>query len=104
MARWIVQELGPDVPLHFTRFSPIYRLTNLPPTPVRTIERLRQIALDAGVHYVYLGNVPGHEGENTYCASCHRELIARDGFVLVSNVLRDGRCPGCHTAIPGVWS
>jgi pyruvate formate lyase activating enzyme len=104
MARWIVQELGPDVPLHFTRFSPTYRLENLPPTPVRTIERLRQISLEAGVHYVYLGNVPGHEGENTYCASCHRELISRDGFYVTNNVIRDGRCPQCHAAIPGVWS
>lgn len=104
MARWIIQELGPNVPLHLTRFHPTYRLTNLPRTPVATIERLRQVALDAGLHYVYLGNVPGHEGEDTFCHSCHHRLIARDGFILRSNVIRNGRCPQCNTQIPGVWS
>lgn len=104
MARWIRQELGPDVPLHFTRFHPTYRLTNLPRTPVRTIERLRRVALDAGLHYVYLGNVSGHPGEDTFCHSCGHHLIGRDGFVLRFNRIRDGRCPSCNTQIPGVWS
>lgn len=104
MARWIVQELGPDVPVHFTRFQPTYRLTNLPPTPVRTLERLRQVAMGQGVRYVYLGNVPGHEAESTSCHSCGSRVIEREGFYVRANRLVGGRCPRCHTAIPGVWS
>ena len=70
MSEWVMEKLGPNVPIHFTRFHPTYRLTNLPPTPVATLERCRQIAMDAGVRYVYAGNVPMHPGENTYCHQC----------------------------------
>ena len=66
MCGWILKELGPDYPLHFLRFFPRYKLTRLPATPIETIEKLRQIALKEGLHYVYLGNAPGHEGCNTY--------------------------------------
>ncbi|HPD28401.1 MAG TPA: AmmeMemoRadiSam system radical SAM enzyme [Phycisphaerae bacterium] len=104
MSRWVVRQLGPDVPMHFTRFHPTYRVTNLPQTPVSTLERCRQIALDAGVHYVYAGNVPMHKGENTYCHKCQAELIRRVGFRIASNQVKDGKCPKCGTAIPGVWS
>lgn len=104
MSAWVVKHLGPDVPLHFTRFHPTYRVTNLPATPVATLERCRQVALDAGVHHVYAGNVPGHPGENTYCHSCQAELIRRVGFRVVRNQLKDGKCPKCGVAIPGVWS
>jgi pyruvate formate lyase activating enzyme len=104
MSQWVVQHLGPDVPMHFTRFHPTYRVTNLPQTPVETIERSREIALEAGVHYVYAGNVLGHPAENTYCHSCHERLIHRYGFYIRSNVIKDGKCPKCGTAIPGVWS
>jgi pyruvate formate lyase activating enzyme len=104
MSKWVVDHLGPDVPLHFTRFHPTYRVTNLPPTPVKTLEQCRQIALDAGVHYVYAGNVPMHPGENTYCPSCGQELIRRVGFRIADNRIKDGKCPKCGTPIPGVWS
>ena len=104
MSEWIVQHLGPDVPMHFTRFHPTYRINNLPSTPVSTLERARQIAMDAGVHYVYAGNVPTHPGENTYCHQCKKELIRRTGFRVESNRIRDGKCPDCATPIPGVWS
>ena len=104
MSKWVLKHLGPDVPMHFTRFHPIYRVTNLPRTPVSTLERCRRIALDAGVHYVYAGNVPMHPGENTYCHSCGQELIRRVGFRVVENKLTSGTCPKCHTHIPGVWS
>jgi pyruvate formate lyase activating enzyme len=104
MSRWVVKNLGPDVPMHFTRFHPTYRVTNLPQTPVATLERSRQIALDAGVRYVYAGNVPMHPGENTHCHGCGTELIRRVGFRVVSNQIKDGKCPKCSTAIPGVWS
>ncbi len=104
MSKWVVKHLGPDVPMHFTRFHPTYRVTNLPRTPIPTLERCRQIALDAGVHYVYAGNVPMHPGENTYCHSCGEELIRRVGFRVASNKIRNGKCPKCSTPIPGVWS
>lgn len=104
MARWIMKNLGPDVPIHFTRFHPMYKMTNLPPTPVKTLERARKIALDAGMHFAYAGNVPGHPAENTFCPGCKKQLIERDGYHIVSNTLAGGRCPHCKTIVPGVWS
>ena len=104
MSEWVVEHLGPDVPMHFTRFHPTYRITNLPATPVSTLEQSRQIALEAGVHYVYAGNVQMHPGENTYCHGCKAELIRRVGFRIAYNRIKDGHCPKCGTAIPGVWS
>ena len=104
MAKWVVKHLGPDVPMHFTRFHPTYRVKNLPRTPVLTVERARKTALDAGVRYVYVGNVPWNEGENTFCHSCGKRLIHRRGFNIRENRISDGKCPDCKTAIPGVWS
>lgn len=104
MAKWILAHLGPDVPLHFTRFHPMFRLTNLPPTPVETLERARKVAMDAGLRYVYIGNVPLHEGENTYCHSCRKIVIRRVGYNVNTSNLKDGRCGSCGTAIPGVWT
>jgi pyruvate formate lyase activating enzyme len=104
MCRWIVGELGPNVPVHFTRFYPQYRLRNLPPTPVETLRMAREIALEAGIHFAYIGNVPGDEGENTYCPRCHSVLIRRVGFSVLQNNLKSGRCPRCGERIPGVWS
>ncbi|MBN2416160.1 AmmeMemoRadiSam system radical SAM enzyme [bacterium] len=104
MVTWIRTTLGPDVPVHFTRFHPNYRLTNLPSTPVETLERLRATALEGGLHYAYIGNVPGHEGENTYCHSCGKRLITRIGFVIYENRLESGACGYCGTPIPGIWT
>ncbi|MCP4590162.1 MAG: AmmeMemoRadiSam system radical SAM enzyme [bacterium] len=104
MSKWVVDHLGPDVPMHFTRFHPTYRITNLPRTPVSTLDRCRKTALDAGVHYAYAGNVATHPGGNTYCHGCQKELIHRVGFRVRSNRIVNGRCPDCNTAIPGVWS
>jgi len=104
MARWLVAHMGPDVPVHFTRFRPIYRMKNLPPTPVAVLERARRIALDAGLHYVYVGNVMGHEGGSTYCPTDGTLLIGRAGFwITENNLTADGRCPTCNEKIPGVW-
>ncbi len=103
MSRWIVNTLGPDVPVHFSRFYPQYMLKNLPPTPVSTLERLRQTAMDAGIHFVYIGNVPGHPAESTYCPHCGKRLIYRIGYQIIENKLKNGRCPYCGTKIPGVW-
>jgi pyruvate formate lyase activating enzyme len=103
MCRWIVQKLGQDVPIHFTRFHSMYKIKNLPPTPVRTLEKARKIALDAGIHHAYAGNVPGHPGENTYCPGCGETLIRRDGYFIEQNRIEGGKCPDCKTAIRGVW-
>ncbi|MDZ7372801.1 MAG: AmmeMemoRadiSam system radical SAM enzyme [candidate division KSB1 bacterium] len=104
MCRWIVSELGPDVPVHFTRFYPQYRLRNLPPTPLATLRMAREIALEEGIRFAYIGNVPGEEGENTYCPHCHVVLIRRAGYSILENNLRAGRCSKCGEKIPGVWS
>ncbi|MEW6367867.1 MAG: AmmeMemoRadiSam system radical SAM enzyme [Acidobacteriota bacterium] len=104
MSRWIVANLGKDVPVHFTRFHPDYRLRNLPSTPTTTLERAREIARSEGMHFAYVGNVPGHPFETTYCFSCTRPLIRRVGFMILENALANGRCPSCKTVIPGVWA
>jgi len=104
LARFVRDEVGKETPLHFTRFHPTYRLTNLPPTPVATLERSREIALAEGLSFVYVGNVPGHPGESTYCPGCRRRLIRRVGMATVENRLRAGACPDCGRKIPGVWS
>jgi pyruvate formate lyase activating enzyme len=104
MSRWVAEKLGPNVPMHFTRFHPTYRVTNLPRTPIATLERCREIALDSGVRYVYAGNVPMHPGENTYCHQCQKILIRRAGYRIVSNAIKSGKCPDCGSRIPGVWT
>jgi len=103
LARWVKSELGPDVPLHFSRFHPDYLLKNLPPTPLNTLERAKAIADSEGLHYVYLGNVPGHPAESTYCPKCKRLVVERVGFTVKSIRLRKGKCPDCQQEIPGLW-
>jgi pyruvate formate lyase activating enzyme len=104
LSRWVATTLGVDVPVHFTRFHPTYRLTDLPPTPVATLERAWAIGREAGLNYVYLGNVPGHPGENTVCPGCGEVVIRRMGFQILKNDLKTGACHGCGRKIPGVWS
>ncbi len=104
LCEWVAGELGPETPMHFSRFSPMYKLTNLPPTPVETLERARAIALDAGLHYPYLGNVPGNDGENTYCPGCKELLIRRVGYQTEVVGLSEGACQHCGQRIPGIWS
>ncbi len=103
LSKWVVGELGPDVPVHFTRFHPDYQIRNLPPTPVATLERAREIALKAGMHYPFVGNVPGHPGNNTYCPKCSEVVIERKGFFVASSSIAGGRCKHCQTKIAGVW-
>lgn len=103
MVRWIVENLGPLVPLHFNRFLPQYRLTALPPTPLETLERARAIAMDEGMPYVYIGNVGAHPAESTYCGRCHRLIIQRHGVLVLANHIVDGKCAFCGAPIPGVW-
>ena len=104
LARWIRQNLGTDVPVHFTRFYPEYLLKNLPPTPLATLERAKAIADGEGLHFVYLGNVPGHPAESTYCPKCRKPVVERAGFAVIHNYLKQGRCPGCQTPIAGKWT
>lgn len=104
LADWVVGELGPDVPVHFTRFHPDYKLQNLPPTPVATLERARAIARDRGIRYAYVGNVPGHPANNTYCPRCDQVVIERQGFFVTEVRLRAGKCAACGTPIAGVWT
>ncbi len=104
MCEWILKELGPDHPLHFSRFFPNYRLNRLPPTPVSQLEEFRNIARKEGLHYVYLGNVPAHEGSNTYCHSCSKLLIERTGYTIGKMDIAKGKCIHCGTLIPGRWA
>ncbi|MFH1197935.1 MAG: AmmeMemoRadiSam system radical SAM enzyme [bacterium] len=103
ICNWIYNEVGSDVPVHFTKFHPEYKLLNLPPTPITTLERARNFALDKGLHYPYVGNVPGHAGNNTYCPKCGKIVINRSGFFVVENNIVNGKCKYCKTAIAGVW-
>ena len=104
MCRWIAGELGPDTPLHLARFYPLYRLSALPRTPVSILDRARDTALEAGLNFVYVAKVPGHDGENTFCPDCGQTLITRVGFIVDQMRVRDGRCPDCQREIPGIWS
>ncbi len=103
LAEWVLEAVGPDVPLHFSRFHPDYQLLNLPPTPVETLEQARQAALEVGLNYVYLGNVPGHEGNHTYCPNCRQRIIERTGMATTAIHMAGGRCGYCGTPIAGVW-
>ncbi len=104
LCAFVAEKLGPDVPLHFTRFHPAYRLQNLPPTPVSTLERVHGYARDAGLRFAYLGNVPGHPGESTYCPQCGAAVVRRSGYTILENTLEDGACPKCRRTIPGLWT
>lgn len=104
MCRWIKSNLGPDYPLHFSRFTPYYKLDHLPPTPVSALEQARNIAYDEGLKYPYIGNVPGHEGENTYCPGCGKLIIDRTGYKISQFNIQDGSCSFCGEDIAGVWS
>lgn len=104
MCKWIRKELGADVPLHFGRFVPEYKLKDLPRTPVPTLEKCRAIAQDEGLQHAYIFNVSPHEGNNTFCHKCGAEVIQRLGFKIVKNDLKKGTCPKCSAKIPGVWA
>jgi pyruvate formate lyase activating enzyme len=103
LAQWVKANLGVDVPLHFTQFHPEYLLKNMPITPVPTLERAKAIADAEGLHYVYIGNVPGHPAQNTYCPKCKKLLVERVGFTASQMLIRKDSCPFCHHPIPGIW-
>jgi len=104
MCQWILKELGPDIPIHFSRFYPAYLLKNLPPTPISTLEKAHSIALEEGIHYAYVGNVPGHKSESTYCHNCKKRIINRIGYYIQEINIKGGKCKFCKTPIPGIWT
>jgi pyruvate formate lyase activating enzyme len=110
MCQWIVEELGPDVPLHFSAFHPDFKMTDRQPTPMSTLRLAYDIAHQAGIHYIYTGNVVDHQRQHTYCPGCGRAVIERNGYDIVSFAVSSGRCAFCQSPIagrfddnPGTW-
>lgn len=103
MTSWIRDELGPDVPVHFSRYHPTYKIKNIPVTPVSTLQRCYDIAKEEGMNYVYCGNIPGHPSESTFCPKCGKVVIKRFGYSILENNLKNGLCTGCGREIPGIW-
>jgi pyruvate formate lyase activating enzyme len=103
MCEWIKTNLGEDVPVHFSRFAPAFRLRNLPPTPVAKLDQVVKIAHDAGLLYVYVGNVQGHRQESTFCPKCAKIIVKRVGYRPTEIHIRDGKCEFCGTPIAGRW-
>ncbi len=104
MCDWILENLGDDVPVHFTAFHPDFKLRDKPPTPPSTLKRARNIALNKGLKFVYVGNVFDREGQTTYCPQCKMKLIERDWHSVIVNRLKNGMCPNCNKIIPGVFN
>jgi len=103
LSEWCMRELGPDVPLHFSAFHPDFKMTDLPNTPPATLARARKIAMQAGLRYVYTGNIHDSEGDTTLCHKCREPLIVRDWYEMQRWNLKDGKCPKCGTACAGVF-
>jgi len=101
LANFLATQAGPDVPWHVSRFHPQYKYTDAQPTPIRTLELAYDIGKSAGLHYVYVGNVPGAKSESTFCCKCGRALIERMGYHITANRIIDSRCPDCGTEIAG---
>jgi pyruvate formate lyase activating enzyme len=101
LADFLVTRAGPDVPWHISRFYPQYRYTDAQPTPLESLLRAERIGKAAGLHYVYLGNIPSTKAENTYCYHCGRLLIERRGYTIIANHIKDSKCPQCGTPIAG---
>lgn len=104
MCRWILESVGPDVPVFFSRVFPAFKLRNLPATPLKTLEKARKVAQLIGLRYVYIGNVYGNPGEHTVCPFCRKLLIRRVGLSILEYHLRDGCCEFCRKSIPGIWA
>jgi pyruvate formate lyase activating enzyme len=103
MCDWLYDNNFDSSPLHFSRFYPTYMLTQLTETPVTVLEKAMKIALNAGIKYVYIGNVYGHSAENTFCHNCKKMIIQRNGFAITTNNIINNSCKYCSTEIPGIW-
>lgn len=104
MCAWIKDNLGADTPFHFSRFGPTHRFRELPPTPLKTLNRCYGIARKVGLNFVYVGNVPGHRANSTYCPDCGKRIIHRRHFAVLENLVKEGSCPYCKRKLPGVWA
>ena len=104
MCNWLVKNGFENNPLHFSRFYPLYKLTQLPPTPVNIMKKAAEIASAEGLKHVYIGNVPGNESSDTICPSCKKTVVARTGFSIVRNQIENGCCSFCKSKIAGVWN
>lgn len=103
MCNWLANEVSPDIPVHFSRFYPNYKLKNLPPTPIQTMKEARAAAIKAGLKYVYLGNVEAREAQNTVCPACANTVVERIGYKILSQDIKDGKCGKCGHKIYGKW-
>jgi pyruvate formate lyase activating enzyme len=103
MCTWIAENLGVEVPVHFTRFFPAHKMQHLPPTPIETLEAAVAIGDEAGLHYVYLGNAPGHKRNSTFCPECSERIVHRLHFVVTKLDVVDGKCRFCGHPIAGIW-
>ncbi|MCF8396618.1 MAG: AmmeMemoRadiSam system radical SAM enzyme [Bacteroidales bacterium] len=103
MCAWLAENGFEDTPLHFSRFHPTYKLQKLPPTPRSTLMKARETGFSEGLKYVYVGNIPGTDAENTYCPNCNKLIIKRKGFSILENHIVDARCAYCETKIAGRW-
>lgn len=103
IARFL-SDISPDIPWHVSAYYPTYRLTTAPRTPIYTLRRARKIGQSAGLHYVYTGNIPGDDGENTFCANCGKIIIERTGYRVGTVNIQDGNCAFCATPVAGIWS
>jgi len=101
LCKWMIENVGPDVPLHFSRFFPHYKMSSLPITPLETLSRAEKIAREEGINYVYVGNIPA--AIDTYCRNCGRKLMGRVGYSVTVEALKNGKCGNCGAKIPGVW-
>ena len=103
MCDWIYENLGPDVPMHFTAFHPDFKMLDTPRTPPATLDRAREIAIESGIRYVYVGNVHNPNGQTTYCPNCQTPVIERDWHSVSAYRVENGRCPDCNATIAGVF-
>jgi AmmeMemoRadiSam system radical SAM enzyme/AmmeMemoRadiSam system protein B/AmmeMemoRadiSam system protein A len=103
LVKWVKENTGTDTPMHFSRFFPAYKMSDASPTPVKTIEMARNIALEEGMKYVYTGNLRSENGEDTVCPKCGKKLIDRDGYRIIYNKIKDGKCSYCGEEIKGMW-
>lgn len=104
MCDWILTNIGPDHPMHLLRFFPNFKLDRLPPTPIDTLTKFRDMAIKQGIRYVYIGNVSGHEGNHTFCHHCRKMIVERVGFLIPTYQIEKNACKFCGTMIPGKWS
>jgi pyruvate formate lyase activating enzyme len=103
MCDWLADNGFENTPLHFSRFHPQYKLTNLPTTPVNVLIEAKETASKAGLKFVYIGNVPGQNFNNTFCPHCHDIVIERKGYKIIQNEINNGKCGKCQNTVSGIW-